>query len=83
MNRDEWRDEAACVGITPEIFFMPSTERDSIKVCNGCTVKTMCLADAMTTERAESDRLRYGVYGGHTAKERARLEFSGVARDIA
>jgi WhiB family redox-sensing transcriptional regulator len=64
-----WQAEAACRGTDPELFF-PATDEEAgpaKQVCGGCPVRLACLAFAL--EREE----RYGVWGGLTERERARL----------
>ncbi|WP_425595355.1 WhiB family transcriptional regulator [Pseudonocardia thermophila] len=73
-NDRNWRDQAACRGVDPELFF-PIEETaaacaDQVAaakaVCAMCPVRQQCLDDALT-------RLPYGIAGGMTAGERRRL----------
>jgi WhiB family redox-sensing transcriptional regulator len=64
-----WRDEAACVTESPEIFFPHPTDGDSRvkrakKVCDRCPVKDDCLAEAIANPNLQ------GVWGGTTHAER-------------
>ncbi len=64
-----WQARGACRGADPELFF-PATEEDAEvakSYCATCPVRVTCLAFAI--ERNE----RFGVWGGLTEKERARL----------
>lgn len=77
LRATAWRLRAACrpgTGIDPEIFF-PAGEpgnrydgrnRAALDVCARCPVQTECLAEAL-------ERIPYGIAGGMTARERARL----------
>ncbi len=67
-----WRDEAACLGTDPDLFF-PVGEGDlesisaAKEVCAICPVKEDCLAYSLETNQTD------GIWGGHTATERRRL----------
>lgn len=70
-----WQVDASCRGVDAELFF-PATEDEAASakaICDTCPVRLACLAFAI--ERNE----RFGVWGGLTEKERARL--SPAARD--
>jgi WhiB family transcriptional regulator, redox-sensing transcriptional regulator len=70
-----WQIEASCRGVDAELFF-PATEEEAAPakaICETCPVRVACLAFAL--ERNE----RFGVWGGLTEKERARL--SPAARE--
>lgn len=62
----EWQDEAACIGVDPEIFFptrgVPS--EPAKKICAGCPVRVECL------EYAERELLKHGVWGGLSERQR-------------
>lgn len=64
-----WREQAACQGLEPAIFFPADEfEAESAKsVCDECEVQDPCL------EYALSVRERDGVWGGFTEKERRRI----------
>ncbi len=70
-----WQVDASCRGVDAELFF-PATEEaagTAKAICETCPVRLACLAFAL--ERNE----RFGVWGGLTEKERARL--SPAARE--
>lgn len=56
--------------VDPEIFYPEfenlGTAREALKICNQCTVKDLCLAEANELESEE----RYGVRGGLTSRQR-------------
>lgn len=64
-----WAAFAVCRDRDPDSFF-PATaqgERDAMRVCNGCPVQIDCLEFAMEA------RIRFGVWGGMTEKQRQLL----------
>lgn len=75
-----WRDEAACIGQDPKLFF-PETGQNGTrakKICRWCPVKEECL------EYALADPELRGIWGGVSVleregirgrRERARLRF--------
>ncbi|WP_262058562.1 WhiB family transcriptional regulator [Streptomyces sp. STR69] len=67
----DWAKAAACQGYDVEEFFTESKirVREIKNLCARCPVRRQCLDEAMRTE----DTSRYGIYGGHTAAERADL----------
>ena len=68
MNQS-WRQQGACRGLDPEIFYPASEEEADVAkaVCAGCAVRQACL------EYALGSRERDGVWGGATEKERRRI----------
>ncbi|HUW04390.1 MAG TPA: WhiB family transcriptional regulator [Acidimicrobiales bacterium] len=70
MQVSVWRDQAACQGLEPAIFY-PADEVQAASaktVCEECLVQTPCLEYAL--DRRERD----GVWGGCTEKERRRIQ---------
>lgn len=73
MSPREWRSQAACRDVDPELFFPvadsgPLVEwqvQEAKAVCDGCPVRAECLAFAL---RALTD----GIAGGLTPAERRR-----------
>lgn len=67
--RPNWRDNASCLGMDPEIFFPDEDKSAPAKaVCAACPVSSQCLDWAITSGQ------RYGVLGGMTAEERRSLK---------
>lgn len=66
---DQWRDQAACLGLDPQIFYPATDEEADVAraVCDGCEVRTDCLEYALS--RREKD----GVWGGATERDRRRI----------
>lgn len=67
-NALTWADRAACRGRDVDEFFTTDKRRVAqVKnVCASCTVRELCLAEALRAE----DTSRYGVFGGLTPDER-------------
>ncbi len=64
-----WRQQAACRGVDPDIFY-PVTDEDAEEakaICGGCHVREACLDWALRS------RERDGVWGGATERERRRI----------
>jgi WhiB family redox-sensing transcriptional regulator len=74
---NDWRRDAACRGLDPELFFSSDDivnrqerlerEAEAKAVCTRCTVRKDCLGYAL--EAGE----RYGIWGGLNAQERRAL----------
>ncbi len=64
-----WAVFAACKDRDPDVFFATNTgeEREAIRVCNGCAVRVDCLEFALEA------RVRFGIWGGLTEKQRRSL----------
>jgi WhiB family transcriptional regulator, redox-sensing transcriptional regulator len=64
----DWRHSARCVDEDPETLFVQGAlQRDAREVCKACPVRTECLAHAL------DNRIRFGVWGGMTERERKAL----------
>lgn len=64
----DWKARAACRSHDPDELFVQGSAQNRIKqVCQGCPVRTECLADAL------DNRVQYGVWGGMTERERRSL----------
>ena len=64
----DWKARAACRSQDPDALFVQGSAQNRIKqVCQGCPVRTECLADAL------DNRVQYGVWGGMTERERRSL----------
>lgn len=66
-----WRDDAACLGLDPDLFFPTDTspERADLAraVCADCTVTEECLDYAIATNQ------RWGIWGGTSDRDRRRI----------
>lgn len=80
--REDWWDDAACLGMDPDIFHPPDDERidyaPALAVCATCPVTEQCLELGMT---ADDNRYRYGVFGGKTPAGRKRLRAERLGRE--
>ena len=64
-----WAAFAVCRDRDPDTFFPVTTdgEREAIRICEGCPVRLECLEFAMET------RVRFGVWGGVSEKQRRSM----------
>ncbi|MEY3265608.1 MAG: hypothetical protein RLY19_152 [Actinomycetota bacterium] len=64
-----WRQQGACNGLDPAVFFPDSDEaaQEAISICSECPVRLSCLEHALAV------REREGVWGGATERERRRI----------
>jgi WhiB family redox-sensing transcriptional regulator len=71
----DWRLEAACAGVDPELFFPEPGQAPQVAaakaVCAGCAVRGPCLAAALHGPQAHQDHS--GIFAGTTASDRVRL----------
>jgi WhiB family redox-sensing transcriptional regulator len=67
-TRKHWISRAACAGVDSSLFFPAKGENldAAMAICAGCPVKTECLTFALEHDCQ-------GIWGGTTARERARL----------
>jgi WhiB family transcriptional regulator, redox-sensing transcriptional regulator len=64
----DWRHSARCRDEDPDTLFVQGAQqRDAREVCTACPVRTECLAHAL------DNRIRFGVWGGMTERERRAL----------
>lgn len=69
-----WRNQSACKGLDPNLFFAErgsgaaATVRAAKAVCNKCPVQQRCL------EWAVNNTIIYGIWGGKTADERRKTK---------
>ena len=61
-----WAAFAACRDRDPDVFFplSPEAEREATRICRGCPVQIDCLEFALEA------KIRFGVWGGLTEKQR-------------
>ncbi|MBT0772321.1 WhiB family transcriptional regulator [Kineosporia sp. J2-2] len=74
----DWREDAECLGMDPELFFSEKVGRpthvkdemteEALMACADCPVRLECRDDADATENVAS--VTWGVRGGETALER-------------
>lgn len=64
---DDWPMRAKCRGMNDALFPEGKDQKRAKAVCTGCTVRALCLADAL------DNRIEWGVWGGMTERERRQL----------
>ena len=69
MSNPSWRDQAACRGLDPVVFYPVSEQEEATAkdICGECTVRQSCL------EHAIAHREKEGIGGGATERERRRI----------
>lgn len=68
MLSENWSAQAACAEQKPdELFVQGAAQREARAVCFSCPVRKECLADAL------DNRVRYGVWGGMTERDRRAI----------
>lgn len=62
----DWRDDAACVGVDPELFFSITDHgvQAAKTICGDCPVQAAC------RQWADGEGITYGVWGGESEEER-------------
>ncbi|WP_420639669.1 WhiB family transcriptional regulator [Candidatus Poriferisocius sp.] len=68
MN-ESWMDHGKCVGLSPDIFFPSDGTGVEVarRICRQCLVQEACLAYALC------HRIRHGVWGGRSERQRRRM----------
>jgi hypothetical protein len=77
-----WFDEALCLGYDPDIWY-PETSSEWAApkaICDVCPVRLECLAAALLEEEGRAAFVRYGMRGGVTPIERAKMDHSQVKK---
>lgn len=63
-----WAERGACRRVDPDALFVEGAAQHRAKaVCDGCPVRTECLAHALDR------RIEHGVWGGMTERDRRAL----------
>lgn len=67
---DDWRNAALCAQVGGDLWHPEKGEstRDAKTVCRACPVTTQCLTYALAMGE------RFGVWGGHSERERRAIE---------
>lgn len=81
MYDENWTARAACAEQQPdELFVQGAAQREARALCYACPVRRDCLADAL------ENRVRYGVWGGMTERDRRavlrRMPFQGSWAEV-
>jgi Transcription factor WhiB len=75
INRDNWRDYAACLGADPEAWFPESGgfDRDkAVKICLRCDARIFCLLDALGQKESIP-----GIWGATGELDRRKMRMAG------
>lgn len=67
MWNDNWSQSAACLDKSDDLFVTGAEQNRAKSVCNGCSVRAECLAEAL------DNKIEWGVWGGMTERERRAL----------
>jgi WhiB family redox-sensing transcriptional regulator len=71
LMKQSWRQQAACRGLDPMIFYPTGDDDDDAEVakdvCAQCVVRETCLEHALAVREKE------GIWGGCTERERRRI----------
>jgi WhiB family redox-sensing transcriptional regulator len=67
LYQEDWTLLAKCRGMEDALFPEASEQKRARGVCNGCPVRSECLAEAL------DNRIEWGVWGGMTERERRLL----------
>jgi len=69
LEERPWAAYASCRDADAELFFSPHDDDAAAAktICGGCPVAAECLEWALET------RVRYGIWGGTTERERRRM----------
>lgn len=64
-----------CQTRDPDIWFSfdPDTQHYAASLCRECPVRQECLRVALEYERGHSVSFRFGIWGGKTPEQRARI----------
>ena len=80
IERDDWREHAACRDTDPDLFFPVGTTGPALEqiaaakaVCGQCPAQVPCLEFAIVTNQDS------GVWGGTSEEERRKLRRQWVA----
>jgi WhiB family redox-sensing transcriptional regulator len=80
-ERTDWRDQAACRRLDPDLFFPVSMSGASLpqietarRVCERCPVLTACLRWALDAGQVS------GIWGGTTEEERRAMRYAPAPR---
>lgn len=73
----EWVEQAACRDMEPGVFQADEPEYDeqlALSACFDCPVRDRCLSVALEIEGSSGAQRRYGIVGGLTPGDRAKLD---------
>lgn len=68
----DWMSAAVCAGVDPELWFPETGDAKAARICAVCPVRQQCEEYALALEGDCGLPYRHGVWGGASARERAR-----------
>lgn len=77
LTDTNWQLSAACAG---DLAWFSHHSDDNKQTCAECPVRMTCLEFALTSEGGMAAAHRFGVYGGLTPEERAKLNHTQQRR---
>lgn len=79
FNFEPWMDGAVCAQTDPESFYPEKggSTKEAKRVCLFCDVRAECLQYALTHNE------RWGVWGGHSERERRKLAGKVYPSEVA
>lgn len=88
-DRTPWYDRAACIGKDPALWdelpppiekgrkvgqWGAGEQKKAIAICRACPVMVECLKAALAEEHGVVGKARYGIRGGLTPHQRAKVD---------
>lgn len=69
MSSYRWQDDAACIGIDPDLFYpgKGDDQSEAVATCHGCPVREECLEYSLTPPIET-----FGIWGGLNERQRRR-----------
>lgn len=81
-DRTAWITSAACRGDDPEIWFKDKHQAEARRICQGCIVQSQCLSAELDAEGGKPAENRYGIRGGLSPDERAKLHRTRSRKEL-
>lgn len=72
LKRPTWRSRALCRGLPLDLFFEPENEAEAVQICERCSVRNTCLAEAVILSKS-TPYVTEGVWGGLNEYQRSKL----------
>lgn len=72
----DWLEGAPCLSVDGDLWFSihPGEIAEARRLCGGCPARLRCLNIALEAEAGLAESSRFGIYGGTTPADRARLD---------
>jgi WhiB family redox-sensing transcriptional regulator len=80
MSDYDWRDDAKCTEVSPDIFFPEKGDENgrakmARDTCSGCSVRLECLQDGVGDD--------WSIRAGLTARQRKNLRILSINEGVA